>query len=99
VIMAMDETWAVWWGCLQCYNEGNLEGDWIELAKDGDRNSWGATLNEYEKKHQALKYAIDGGYWGIHEEWMALDNGVGVNSEWIHEIYEVLETRQQEMVS
>ena len=92
----MDESWSVWWGCLQCYNDGELVGEWIELAKDGNRNSWWGQLNRYAEGHQAAMYAEDAGYWGSHEEWLPFDNGQGVGSEFINEIFEVLEARQKE---
>ena len=81
----------VWWGCLQCYNEGRLEGEWVNLPLGLTRNQWWKRLNTVSDEHRARHLAIDGWMYGDHEEWMALDNDMGMSTEFIQEIFDELE--------
>ena len=53
----------IWYGCLQCYNEGHLRGEWFDAIEDRQ------AISEYVKAHQARYSSI----YGIHEEWEIFD--------------------------
>ena len=54
----------IWVGCLSCYNDGQLSGDWGDL--DGDRDNMTEAIAAVTENHNVLSVSP-------HEEWMAFD--------------------------